>query len=221
MPAASGWWVVVSGLVGTPATTFEYREISIFDGSRVTDVTTWGEAIDGGVDNLGAEVVTAQEVNDPAFGIGVRANDPAGLYQVSEVQARIHYRGDLNTDTLPAKRPLGLSGVAEAPDGTKIAVGSDGKILRKPANSPTWGAVSSGTTISLNAVEWVGDRFIAVGVGGFSLDGGADGSSWVRVETGALTSLWGIRRVANTLRAVAVGNDDLAFERGRLGGWQT
>jgi hypothetical protein len=101
----------------------------------------------------------------------------------------------------------------------KVAVGVDGKILRKPANSPTWDAIASGTTISLNAVEWVGDRFIAVGVGGIALDGGVNGSAWTRIDTGAVSSLWAIRRVPDTLRAIAVGNDDYAFERSRLGVW--
>jgi hypothetical protein len=103
----------------------------------------------------------------------------------------------------------------------KVAVGVDGKILRKPANSPTWSAVSSGTTVSLNAVEWVGDRFVAVGMFGMALDGGADGSTWTRIDTGAVSSLWAIKRVPNSLRAVAVGNDDFSFERGRNGGWST
>jgi hypothetical protein len=134
---------------------------------------------------------------------------------------RIHYRADPTTDTLPAKRSNGLAGVAESPSGVKVAVGVDGKILRKPANSPTWSAVSSGTTVSLNAVEWVGDRFVAVGMFGMALDGGADGSTWTRIDTGAVSSLWAIKRVPNSLRAVAVGNDDFSFERGRNGGWST
>ena len=173
----------------------------------------------GGVENTGGWILTGDDVDNISFGVAYTALGSAGLIAVDSVRMRIHYRADPTTDTLPAKRSNGLAGVAESPSGVKVAVGVDGKILRKPANSPTWASVSSGTTVSLNAVEWVGDRFIAVGVGGIALDGGVDGSAWSRVDTGAVTSLWAIRRVPNTLRAVAVGNDDMAFERSRLGVW--
>jgi hypothetical protein len=214
---------------GTPEVVFAYDTAELFEGRNDAGLEAWDVGRFGGPDLRGADAGvqsgmrtwTAAEVNDPAFGVGYFARGLDGVLEVAYVRARIHYRADPTTDTLPAKRSNGLAGVAESPSGVKVAVGVDGKILRKPANSPTWASVSSGTTVSLNAVEWVGDRFVAVGMFGMALDGGADGSAWTRIDTGAVSSLWAIKRVPNTLRAVAVGNDDYSFERGRNGGWTT
>jgi hypothetical protein len=175
----------------------------------------------GGDGSLFSHAWTAQEINSESFGVIYEAKGAGGLAALDAVRVRVHYRADPTTDTLHAKRSAGLSGVAESPNGVKVAVGADGRILRKPANNPTWASVASGTTVSLNAVEWVGDRFVAVGMFGMALDGGADGSTWTRIDTGAVSSLWAIKRVPNSLRAVAVGNDDFSFERGRNGGWST
>ena len=210
-----------------PGGTFTYRTTFVYLGGAQDDLRTTSKKTFGGPDRRGsdaatdegAQVWTAAEVNAPSFGLGYQAEGAQGVLQVSDVRMRIHYRSDIATDTLPAKRSAGLSGVAESPSGVKVAVGVDGKILRKPANNPTWSVVTSGTTVSLNAVEWVGDRFVAVGMFGMALDGGADGSAWTRIDTGAVSSLWAIRRVPDTLRAIAVGNDDYAFERSRLGVW--
>lgn len=209
--------------------TFAYRETFLsMDGAQddlhnVAKKTFGGPTRRGSDPNVadGAQAWTADEVNAPSFGFGYQAEGASGVLQIGDVRMRIHYRADPTTDTIPAKRSAGLSGVAESPAGVKVAVGVDGKILRKPANNPTWASVASGTTVSLNAVEWVGDRFVAVGMFGMALDGGADGSTWTRIDTGAVTSLWAIERVPNSLRAVAVGNDDFSFERGRNGGWST
>jgi hypothetical protein len=224
--------VPVSGQIydegyAVPGGPFAYDTAELFEGRNDAGLESWDVGRFGGPDLRGADGATddgmrtwtAAEVNDPAFGVGYFARGLDGVLEVAYVRARIHYRADPTTDTLPAKRSAGLSGVAESPSGVKVAVGVDGKILRKPANSPTWDAIASGTTISLNAVEWVGDRFIAVGVGGIALDGGVNGSAWTRIDTGAVSSLWAIRRVPDTLRAIAVGNDDYAFERSRLGVW--
>jgi hypothetical protein len=224
--------VPVSGQIydegyAVPGGPFAYDTAELFEGRNDAGLESWdvgrfgGPALRGadGATDDGMRTWTAAEVNDPAFGVGYFARGLDGVLDVAYVRARIHYRADITNDTLPAKRSSGLSGVAESPAGVKVAVGVDGKILRKLANSPTWDAIASGTTISLNAVEWVGDRFIAVGVGGIALDGGVNGSAWTRIDTGAVSSLWAIRRVPDTLRAIAVGNDDYAFERSRLGVW--
>lgn len=210
-----------------PGGAFAYRETFLSMDGAQDDLRNAAKKTFGGPDRRGsdpnveegARAWTAAEVNAPSFGFGYQAEGSQGVLQLGDVRMRIHYRADPTADTLPTKRSNGLAGVAESPSGVKVAVGVDGKILRKPANNPTWSAVSSGTTVSLNAVEWVGDRFIAVGMFGMALDGGADGSTWARVETGAVTSLWAIRRVPDTLRAIAVGNDDFAFERSMQGGW--
>lgn len=174
--------------------------------------------IEGGVDDLAGLPLTFEEIDNISFGVAYTAQG-SGRVEVDAIRVRVYYRAAIANDTLPAKRAKGLSGVAESPGGIKVAVGVDGKIMRKPANNPTWSTVASGTTVSLNAVEWVGDRFIAVGVGGIALDGGADGSAWTRIETGAVASLWAIRRIPDTLRAIAVGNDDYSFHRSRQGEW--
>jgi len=226
MPSSDHWGVSTGGV---PTTLFQYDTAELFEGRNDAGLEAWDVGRFGGPDLRGADAGvqsgmrtwTAAEVNDPAFGVGYFARGLDGVLEVAYVRARIHYRADPTTDTLPAKRSNGLAGVAESPSGVKVAVGVDGKILRKPANSPTWASVSSGTTVSLNAVEWVGDRFVAVGMFGMALDGGADGSTWTRIDTGAVSSLWAIKRVPNSLRAVAVGNDDFSFERGRNGGWST
>ena len=192
------------------------------DDLRSSHKKTYGHSRKRGSDPAaeeGAQAWTAAEINSPSFGFGYRPEGTQGILEIGAVRARIHYRTDPTTDTIPAKRANGLAGVAESPSGVKVAVGVNGKILRKPANNPTWSAVSSGTTVSLNAVEWVGDRFIAVGMFGMALDGGADGSTWTRIATGAVTGLWAIKRVPESLRAIAVGNDDYAFERSSLGAW--
>jgi hypothetical protein len=191
----------------------------LFSGAGVPQIASAPRVLAaGGGDETGGLDLKPDDVNNISFGVSYTARGEGAL-AVDEMRLRIHYRADLSNDSIPAKRSNGLSGVAESPSGVKVAVGVDGKILRKPANSPTWDAIASGTTISLNAVEWVGDRFIAVGVGGIALDGGVNGSAWTRIDTGAVSSLWAIRRVPDTLRAIAVGNDDYAFERSRLGVW--
>lgn len=212
---------------GTPAVTFEYDESELFEGRTAAPMTSFdvgrfgGDGLRGADADIqeGTRTWTAAEINDPAFGVGYFARGQQGTLELGAVRARIYYRADFSQDTLPAKRPKGLAGVAESPGGVKVAVGVDGKILRRAANGSTWDTIASGTTVSLNAVEWVGDRFVAVGVGGIALEGTADGSTWTRIETGASTSLWAIRRVPGTLRAVAVGNDDYSFQRDRLGEW--
>lgn len=212
-----------------PGGAFTYRSTFLSLGGAEDDLRNAHPKTYGGPERRGsnannedgAQAWTATEINAPSFGIGYQAEGTQGMLQVGGIRVRVHYRGDFANETLPAKRPQGLAGVAEAPDGTKVAVGAEGRILRKPANSGTWAPVASGVNVSLNDVAWVGDRFIAVGFGGVTLDGGATGSTWTRVDSGAVTSLWAIRRVPGTLRAVAVGSDEFAFERSRQGTWQT
>lgn len=209
-----GYLFVDGGVYGTT-----FTELFSGAGTPQADITV-RSFFSGGVDDTAGLSLAAQDVNSIGFGVSFTTTG-GGLVAVDSMSMRVHYRGTLGADTLPAKRSAGLAGVAESPSGVKVAVGVDGKILRKPANNPTWSVVTSGTTVSLNAVEWVGDRFIAVGMFGMALDGGADGSTWTRIDTGAVSSLWAIKRVPNSLRAVAVGNDDYSFERGRNGGWST
>jgi hypothetical protein len=212
--------ILTDGYSLPDGSTYVYDTTELFNGTADPEPALSPRPFfSGGQDATGGWTLTGEEVNRVSFGALYTALGSAGLVAVDSVRMRIHYRADPTTDTLPAKRSAGLAGVAESPSGVKVAVGVDGKILRKPANNPTWTSVASGTTVSLNAVEWVGDRFVAVGMFGMALDGGADGSAWTRIDTGAVSSLWAIKRVPNTLRAVAVGNDDYSFERGRQGSW--
>jgi photosystem II stability/assembly factor-like uncharacterized protein len=85
-----------------------------------------------------------------------------------------------------------LEGVATDGNGTFVAVGANGTILRSADNGATWAQKTSGTSNHLLGVAYGDNHFVAVGVLGTILTSSDNGLTWSSKASGTSARLYGI-----------------------------
>jgi len=99
-------------------------------------------------------------------------------------------------------------------NGSLYALGGTGGLLFTSPDAVTWTARTSGTTGTIGALAWSGERFIGVGDDGMAFRSD-DGTTWTLFASGTSADLCGLAVVGD--EAVAVGEGVTLYSQGTSG----
>lgn len=158
-----------------------------------------------------ASAWTPEQINDISFGV-TYSSAGSGVVIADAVRIAVDYFGAFG-ESLPAKRPKGLSGVTVSSWGRRVVVGVNGKILWSD-DGLTWTPADSGTNATLLDVVWAKNRYVAVGRG-IILESG-DAEAWSRI-IGPPEALYDVDYNRLNRKVIALGENGVQAMPSKIG----
>lgn len=193
--------------------------------SEYTSIDTISEF--GDEDELwGADSITIDDLNDPAFAVKFDANLGVGTYRVDKISLEVFYDisiVEVSAPILPPWQDEELqAGCVGRENGNKkfVVVGQNG-LMRVSSDGKTWTEQESGTTNTLRDATFTEQGVCAVGDNGIILTS-VDTLIWERQLSDTQETLVGVAYNFLGGNTVAVGTDGVIKTRGNLrSNWET